>query len=156
IEQEDSEIRKALTANGLNPDKVASPFRKQDTGGGLPKYLHQIVSSQIDVDRMDYLVRDSHFAGVALGRVDIYYLINCLTIVEHDDMSLCSLGVEEKGVKAYEGFALARQLMNRTVYFHRAVKVFEFMMEELLRHVIHHHEPMNTVPAVRAAIAFRQ
>jgi HD superfamily phosphohydrolase len=151
IEQEDSEIRKALTVNGLNPDNVASPFRKE-TGGELPKYLRQIVSSQIDVDRMDYLVRDSHFAGVALGRVDIYYLINCLTIVEHDNMSLCSLGVEEKGVKAYEGFALARQLMNRTVYFHRAVKVFEFMMEELLRHVIHHIEPMNTVPEVRAAI----
>jgi HD superfamily phosphohydrolase len=50
------------------------------------------------VDRMDYLVRDSHFAGVALGRVDIYYLIHCLTIVEHDGNSLCSLGVEEKGV----------------------------------------------------------
>jgi hypothetical protein len=101
---------------------------------------------------MDYLVRDSHFAGVALGRVDIYYLIHCLTIVEHDENSLCSLGVEEKGVKAYEGFALARQLMNRTVYYHRAVQVFEFMMEELLREVINGFDVLHVDPELRLAI----
>jgi len=152
IELEDSEIRRALTTNGLDIGKVASPFRKNFNEGDLPKHLRQIVSSQIDVDRMDYLVRDSHFAGVALGRVDIYYLINCLTVVEHDGKLLSSLGVEEKGVKAYEGFALARQLMNRTVYYHKAVKVFEFMMEELLRQVIRKFDRVNTDSAVRAAI----
>ena len=101
---------------------------------------------------MDYLVRDSHFAGVALGRVDIYYLIHCLTIVEHDENSLCSLGVEEKGVKAYEGFALARQLMNRTVYYHRAVQVFEFMIEELLRQVISEFDMLHRDPELHAVI----
>lgn len=152
IEHEDSDIRRALETNGLDIGKVATAFRKNPDEGPLPKYLRQIVSSQLDVDRMDYLVRDSHFAGVALGQVDIYYLIHCLTIVEHAGNSLCSLGVEEKGVKAYEGFALARQLMNRTVYYHRAVKVFEFMMEELLRQVIREFGMLHMEPELRAAI----
>jgi hypothetical protein len=152
ITHEDSDIRHALATTGLDIDKVATSFRKNPDKGPLPKYLRQIVSSQLDVDRMDYLVRDSHFAGVALGRVDIYYLIHCLTIVEHDGNSLCSLGVEEKGVKAYEGFALARQLMNRTVYYHRAVQVFEFMMEELLRQVISGFDMLHGDPELRAAI----
>lgn len=152
IEHEDSDIRHALTINGLDIGKVATAFRKNPDEGPLPKYLRQIVSSQLDVDRMDYLVRDSHFAGVAVGQVDIYYLIHCLTIVEHDGNSLCSLGVEEKGVKAYEGFALARQLMNRTVYYHRAVKVFEFMIEELLRQVICEFDMLHVDPELRTAI----
>jgi HD superfamily phosphohydrolase len=152
IELEESDIRNALEENGLDIAKVATAFRKTPDEGPLPKYLRQLVSSQIDVDRMDYLVRDSHFAGVALGRVDIYYLINCLTIVEHDDRGLCSLGIEEKGVKAYEGFALARQLMNRTVYYHRAVKVFEFMMEALLRQVVRDFESLDANSEVRQAL----
>lgn len=75
-----------------------------------------------------------------------------LSIVEHDGNSLCSLGVEEKGVKAYEGFALARQLMNRTVYYHRAVQVFEFMMEELLRQVISGFNTLHGDPELRTAV----
>ncbi len=152
IELEDSDVRRALADSGLDIAKVATAFQSDPDNGPLPKYLRQVVSSQIDVDRMDYLVRDSHFAGVALGRVDIYYLIHCLTIIEHDGGLISSLGVEEKGVKAYEGFALARQLMNRTVYYHRAVKVFEFMMEELLRLVISSLPVLNRDPELRSAI----
>jgi HD superfamily phosphohydrolase len=152
IELEDSDIRNALIRNGLDPSKVASPFTKEQGPNPLPKHLRQIVSSQLDVDRMDYLARDSHFAGVALGRVDIYYLINCLAVIEHSGPSLYSLGVEEKGVKAYEGFALARQLMNRIVYYHKAVKLFEFMMEELLRQVIRNIETLSADPPLQLAI----
>ncbi len=152
IELGDSDIRHALMAHGVDTAKVATAFRKNPDQGPLPKSLRQIVSSQIDVDRMDYLVRDSHFAGVALGRVDIYYLMNCLTIIDHDGESLSSLGLEEKGVKAYEGFALARQLMNRTVYYHRAVKVFELMMEELLRQVIRECEVLVSNMDLRPAL----
>jgi hypothetical protein len=93
-----------------------------------------------------------YFQSSLLERVDIYYLIHCVTIVEHDENSLCSLGVEEKGVKAYEGFALARQLMNRTVYYHRAVQVFEFMMEELLRQVISEFNMLHRDSELRTAI----
>jgi len=152
IELEESDIHRALVANGVDVAKVSTAFQKDPDTGPLPKYLRQIVSSQLDVDRMDYLVRDSHFAGVALGRVDIYYLIHCLTKIDHDGGALCSLGLEEKGVKAYEGFALARQLMNRTVYFHKAVKLFEFMMEELLRQVVRDVDKLKTVAECREFI----
>jgi uncharacterized protein len=61
ITGEESDIRAALVNNGLNVNRIASVF----TNGGIekfPPYLKQIISSQLDVDRMDYLVRDSHFA----------------------------------------------------------------------------------------------
>jgi HD superfamily phosphohydrolase len=47
-----------------------------------PRYLRDIISSQLDVDRMDYLVRDAYFSGVSLGQIDIQYLIRSLAVVE--------------------------------------------------------------------------
>src|SRR6266705_4149177 len=64
IKAEQSEIQHALRRHGLNTNRIASVFKK---GGQekFPRYIKQIVSSQIDVDRMDYLIRYSHFAGMA-------------------------------------------------------------------------------------------
>jgi HD superfamily phosphohydrolase len=59
-----------------------------------------------------------------------------LTIVEHGAGGPATLGLTPKGVKAYEAFLLARQLMNRTLYYHHTVRVLEFMMERFLRLVI--------------------
>jgi HD superfamily phosphohydrolase len=101
---------------------------------------------------MDYLLRDSHFAGVSVGKVDVFYLIRCLTVIRHDGVEQKDLGLEVKGVKAYEAFALVRQLMNRTVYFHKTVKVLEFMMEEFLRRVIKYHDAIYKVVSLNSAM----
>lgn len=143
-----SEIQQALARNGLNVNRIASVFKKGGDGDKFPRYLKQIVSSQIDVDRMDYLVRDSHFAGVAIGKFDIQYLINSLTVIRHDTGGPKTLGLTPKGVKAYEAFAVARQFMNRTVYYHRKVKVLEYMMEQFIRETLLNCERLNTLPEI--------
>ncbi len=136
IAREGSELAQILASCELDPTRVAAPFADDaESRGRLPAYLRQIVSSQLDVDRMDYLVRDAHFAGVSAGQIDVAYLINTLAVIEHSEGDR-TLGLQSKGVKAYEGYALARQLMNRSLYYHKAVKVFEFMMEEFTRRTI--------------------
>ena len=135
IQFPDSEICKAITQQGINPELIASPFVRKPKMC-FPRYLKQIISSQIDVDRMDYLLRDSHHAGVSIGRIDIHYLINCLHIVEHGRNKFPSLGITQKGIKTYESYAIARQLMNRTIYYHCKVQVLEFMVETIIRTAI--------------------
>ena len=134
-----SDIRRALPKHGTNPARIASVFAKEPmcATNGLPHPYKQIISSQIDVDRMDYLLRDSHSAGVAIGQFDAHYLIHSMVIVDHGD-GKCprTLGLTAKGVKAYEAFLWARQLMNRTVYFHHNIQVLEFLVERLFRLVM--------------------
>ncbi len=136
IAEKGSELAQILASCELDPTRVAAPFADDaESRDRLPAYLRQIVSSQLDVDRMDYLVRDAHFAGVAAGQIDVAYLINTLAVIEHPNGDR-TLGLQSKGVKPYEGYALARRLMNRSLYYHKAVKVFEFMMEEFTRRAI--------------------
>jgi uncharacterized protein len=96
----------------------------------LPVYLRQVISSQLDVDRMDYVARDAHFSGIPTG-VDLHYLIKSLRIVSHS-AAYRTLGLATKGVRSYEAFAFARHTLYRTLYRHKKVAVFECMMERCL------------------------
>jgi HD superfamily phosphohydrolase len=147
-----STIYQRLESHGLDANNIASAITKAGDGS-LDRPFRQIVSSQIDVDRMDYLLRDSHFAGVAVGQFDAHYLINSMIIVEHSQAgSQRTLGLTPKGVKAYEAFLLARQLMNRTVYYHHNVKVLEFMAEQVLRLAIDNVEMLNSDKTVATIV----
>jgi HD superfamily phosphohydrolase len=79
------------------------------------RFLHQLVSGQLDVDRMDYLARDSFFTGVIEGTIGYDRILKMLTV--HDDM----LMVEEKGIYSIEKFLVARRLMYWQVYLHKTV-----------------------------------
>ena len=79
------------------------------------KFLHQLVSSQLDMDRLDYLARDSFYSGVTEGKVGSERIIKMLAVV--DDR----LVVEEKGIYSIEKFIVARRLMYWQVYLHRTV-----------------------------------
>jgi HD superfamily phosphohydrolase len=68
--------------------------------------------------------------------------------VSHGVNGTQTVGITPKGVKVYEAFLLARQLMNRTVYFHHNVKVLEFMMEHFLRLVLEHMDEINTTCSI--------
>ncbi len=89
-------------------------------------YLHQLVSSQLDMDRMDYLNRDSFFTGVAEGKIGYDRIIKMLSVV--DDQ----LVVEEKGIYSIEKFLIARRLMYWQVYLHKAVLSAEHMLIQAL------------------------
>jgi len=91
------------------------------------KFLHQLVSSQLDVDRLDYLGRDSFFSGVAEGTIGLERIIKMLYV--SDD----SLVVEAKGIYSIEKFLIARRLMYWQVYLHKTVVGAEQMMIAILK-----------------------
>jgi HD superfamily phosphohydrolase len=91
------------------------------------KYLHQLVSGQLDVDRMDYLTRDSFFTGVNEGVIAYDRILKMLTV--HDG----ELMVEEKGIYSIEKFLLARRLMYWQVYLHKTVLSGEQMLQRIIR-----------------------
>lgn len=91
------------------------------------RFLHQLVSGQLDMDRMDYLMRDSFYAGVAEGTIGTERIIKMLNVV--DDQ----LVVEAKGIYSIEKFLIARRLMYWQVYFHKTVIAAENLLLQLLR-----------------------
>ena len=91
------------------------------------KFLHQLVSSQLDMDRMDYLTRDSFFTGVYEGVIGYDRIIKMLAVHEGE------LVVEEKGIYSIEKFLIARRLMYWQVYLHKTVLAAEQMLIQILR-----------------------
>ena len=85
--------------------------------------LRALVSGEIDADRCDYLLRDSHFSGVTYGIFDLQRLVACETIVRGPDGP--ELGLDVHGVHALEGLLLARYHMFHQVYFHKTAPAFE-------------------------------
>lgn len=90
------------------------------------KFLHQLVSGQLDLDRMDYLNRDSFFTGVSEGVISFDRIIKMLDVV--DDQ----LVVEEKGIYSIEKFLIARRLMYWQVYLHKTVIAAEQLLVKIL------------------------
>ena len=91
------------------------------------KFLHQLVSSQLDMDRLDYLKRDSFYTGVTEGNIGTDRIINMLNVVNDN------LVIEEKGIYSIEKFILARRLMYWQVYLHKTVISAEFMIIKLIK-----------------------
>jgi HD superfamily phosphohydrolase len=90
------------------------------------RFLQQLISSQLDMDRMDYLIRDSFFTGVAEGVVGLDRIIKTLTVRDNQ------LLVESKGIYSVEKFVVARRLMYWQVYLHHAALVSDFMLGKIL------------------------
>jgi uncharacterized protein len=93
--------------------------------------MADIVSSQLDADRLDYLRRDGHFCGVAYGDFDFPWLLHCLTPVENDQ-GKTRLGITTKGIGAIEHYLMARRLMMRNVYQNGK----KYASERLLTHFL--------------------
>lgn len=91
------------------------------------RYLHQLVSSQLDVDRMDYLNRDSFYTGVSEGVIGYDRILQMLTVQNNELM------VEEKGVQSVEKFIIARRLMYWQVYLHKTVLGSEMLLVNILK-----------------------
>ena len=98
---------------------------------GLRTVLKGLISGEVDADRMDYLLRDSYFCGVAYGTYDIDWLISAMSVVEHNGMLLVVLS--ENGVRAYEDLLLARYHMIDQVYYHKTKAGFEHYLEQAIR-----------------------
>ena len=107
------------------------------------KYLQQLISGQLDVDRMDYLTRDSFFTGVNEGVIGYDRIIKMLT-VHHGELM-----VEEKGIYSIEKFLVARRLMYWQVYLHKTVLCAEQMLQRIIKRAKYIHatcsEPLFTL-----------
>ncbi len=89
-------------------------------------YLHQLVSSQLDMDRMDYLTRDSFFTGVVEGKIGYDRIIKMLHVQNNE------LVVEEKGIHSVEKFLMARRMMYWQVYLHKTSVAIENMLKKVV------------------------
>jgi HD superfamily phosphohydrolase len=109
------------------------------------KFLHQLVSSQLDMDRMDYLNRDSFFTGVSEGVISSDRIIKMLN-VKADQVV-----IEEKGIYSVEKFLIARRLMYWQVYLHKTVIAAEQLLAKILkrsRELALMGQPVFTTPAL--------
>ncbi len=131
-----------VLADGVNHEwlsKLIMQRLNNDLGGALEgaiavfssnppvPFLHDLVSSQLDVDRMDYLNRDSYFTGVSEGVIGYDRILQMLTVREGE------LLVEQKGVQSVEKFIIARRLMYWQVYLHKTVLGAEQLLINILR-----------------------
>ena len=101
------------------------------TGNYHKNFLHQLVSGQLDVDRMDYLSRDSFFSGVIEGYVAYDRILKMITVHNGELM------VEEKGIYSIEKFLISRRLMYGQVYLHKTVLSAEQMLQRIIKRAKH-------------------
>jgi len=110
------------------------------------KFFHQLINGQLDIDRLDYLKRDSYFTGVMEGTIGTDRIIALLNVHEG------KLVVEEKGIFSIESFLHARRLMYWQVYLHKTAVSAERMMVNIIRraqYLVHAGEPLMASEALQ-------
>jgi len=110
-------------------------------------FLHQLISSQLDIDRLDYLKRDSFFTGVYEGSVGIDRILKTMRVFKDNVV------IEKKGIYAIENYILARRLMYMQVYLHKTVLSADKLLLNLFRRVRHlidiGYKPYQPSPALK-------
>lgn len=125
VSSDETEVGRVLRSYSEDlPDRVAAIIE----GRFQPAALGQLVSSQLDVDRMDYLLRDSLMTGAKYGIYDLEWIINALQIDEAGDR----IYVAARGLYAVEEYLQARYYMFRQVYFHRTLRSAEAVLKSVL------------------------
>lgn len=127
------EMRQIFDAwgDGIDPEAVQRILAK--TGTGIEGLLSEIVSSELDVDKMDYLRRDSLYCGVLYGSYDLERLIDTVVPVKDPEDGKWRVGVDHGGVHALEALVMARYYMFTQVYFNETSKVMELHFNKWLR-----------------------
>lgn len=152
-------VRSTLEEHGVDPESVASLIDP----AGDPTLGKDIISSQLDADRMDYLLRDSHGTGVKYGLYDPEWILNAMCVgiglsarAGESDPSVWRLCLDRsRGKEAAEQFILARSHMNEQVYFHRVTRGYEVALLQLFRAASDSSNdlPVGTPTSVRAFLA---
>ncbi len=116
-------VSEVLDRHGIDKHQVVNAIR------GIQKdkpFLSQLLDSAIDVDQLDYLIRDAYYTGVAYGVIDIERFLQTLDI--YND----TLVVKRKGVSVVENILMARALMYSSIYFHKTVRIAELMLSKAI------------------------
>jgi HD superfamily phosphohydrolase len=104
-------------------------------------FLHQLISSQLDMDRLDYLGRDSFYTGVSEGIIGSDRIIHMLNVVDDE------LVIEEKGIYSIEKFIIARRLMYWQVYLHKTVVATDVMLTNIIKRAAELSRQGQSLPA---------
>ncbi|MCD6096565.1 MAG: HD domain-containing protein [Thermoprotei archaeon] len=117
-----TEIKDILNDEGYEPNKIAD-LAVGKLSDSDKSFLNRVISSPFDVDKMDFLVRDSYFTGVEYGYIDVYRLIYSSNVVDNE------LAIKvPAALYALEAFIIARYEMFKAVYFHRTVRSSELLL----------------------------
>lgn len=119
----------------ITPQLICDIYMGKDTGPNSEyTFLKSFMDSELDCDKMDYLLRDSYYCGVKYGMYDVERLISSFTICFTNDVP--RLAIKSGGVQAFEEFVLARYFMFIQVYFHRTRRYFDIMLNLSLKSVL--------------------
>lgn len=113
--------------------KVRTPSSRMLASNGQPMIyplLCQLINGEVDVDRMDYLLRDAYFAGVPYGKYDLDRLINSFTCCREEKTNSFLLALDGEGVPSYEIFLLARVHMFYQIYFHKSLGAYRYYLRK--------------------------
>ncbi|MGB6987407.1 MAG: HD domain-containing protein [Candidatus Aquilonibacter sp.] len=123
-------MREGIEALEIDPADVLALI-VGDPNARYPALRELVSGPNLDADRMDYLLRDAYFTGVASGRYDADQLVASLRLFERDGTDV--LGIDARGVRALESFVVARYMMFASVYFHHTTRMFERTLQDVLR-----------------------
>ncbi len=117
----------------ISPDIKASPAlgNPAHPASWLRPFLHQIISGEIDADRMDYLRRDAFYTGAAYGWFDQGWLLSSMQATLHNQG--WTMALNKNALNAYEHFLMARMHMTTQVYCHKTVATFEYFLEQAIK-----------------------
>lgn len=125
----------------ITPELICDIYNGREAGDNSEfVFLKSFIDSELDCDKMDYLLRDSLYCGVNYGKFDVERLISCLTVYLQDGIP--HLAIEYGGVQAFEEFVLARYFMFVQVYFHRTRRFFDIIFSRALEQIL----PAGTYP----------
>lgn len=125
-------IGEEISKKGIDPEEIASILEKRSD----PLFSF-LLSSDLDVDKIDYLLRDARNTGVSYGYVDVDRLLRTITV----DDKKARLVVLDKGKQAIENFLVSRYHMFSTVYYHKSVAAFELVFKLLTKALLEKHIP---------------
>lgn len=130
-----NDFESVLSHDGIDHKKVSQMIQKKyELKENDPLNIAaDITSSQLDADRLDYLLRDSHFCGVPYGHTDITWILNHLVAIDQETGTPPRLGILYKGWQAVEDFLLCRRAMYQNIYNHHKINAIQHLMIEFLK-----------------------
>lgn len=124
--EESPEIREVLSRHSFDYKEVLAVLE----GRYREPLYNQLLSSDVDIDRMDYLIRDALHTGVAYGVIDIHRLIATITVDGDGNVAIL-----DKGIDAVDNFYLARMHMYRAVYYHKTLVGYELILRKVYEYL---------------------
>ena len=128
---QNTEIKDILGQSEINVGDVVKIIK--NTSSPEHNYISQLVSSELDVDRLDYLTRDAYFTGVSFGRIDLERIVRTLEIYKGGGDIDGYVVSSNKGLEAIESYVLGRHLMHQGVYYHKTTRGFERLIESAFK-----------------------